>query len=83
MQFQLKYKFTPNIPANLLEEAQIASQMEGIVSHETQLKALSIVENIQDELDKIEEESKASKAAIVEDMMFPEENEVIADEDEI
>lgn len=80
---QLKYKFTPNIPANLLEEAQIASQMEGIVSHETQLKALSIVDNVQDELDKIEEENKASKAAIVEDMMFPEENEVIADEDEI
>lgn len=56
---QLAYKFTPNIPANLLEEAQIAAQMEGITSHETQLKVLSIVDNVQEELDKIKEEEEA------------------------
>lgn len=67
---KLKYQFTPNIPANLLEEAQIAAQMEGIVSHETQLKVLSIVDNVQDELDKIEEENKAAEQTIVEQMMF-------------
>jgi SPP1 family phage portal protein len=55
---QLHYKFTPNLPANLLEEAQTAAQVEGIVSHETQLKILSIVDNVQEELDKIEEENK-------------------------
>ena len=55
---QLHYQFTPNIPANLLEEAQIAAQMEGVTSHETQLKVLSIVDNVQDELDRIEEENK-------------------------
>ena len=54
---QLQYKFTPNIPANLQEEAQIASQLEGIVSHETQLKVISAVENVKGELDKIEEEN--------------------------
>lgn len=67
---QLHYQFTPNIPANLLEEAQIAAQMEGITSHETQLKVLSIVENVQDELDKIEEENKAAEETAVDKMMF-------------
>ena len=40
-----------------MEEAQIAAQMEGITSHETQLKVISAVDNVQEELeDKIEEE---------------------------
>lgn len=67
---QLDYQFTPNLPANMLEEAQIAAQMEGITSHETQLKVLSVVDNVQDELDKIEEENKAAEETIVDKMMF-------------
>lgn len=67
---QLHYQFTPNIPQNLLEEAEIASKLEGIVSHETQLKVLSIVDNVEDELDKIEEENKADET-IIDKMMFP------------
>lgn len=67
---QLEYRFTPNIPANLLEEAQIAAQMEGITSHETQLKVLSIVDNVASELDKIEEENKAQEESVVDRMMF-------------
>lgn len=67
---QLHYVFTPNTPANLLEEAQIAAQMEGIVSKETQLRVLSIVDNVQDELDKIEEESKSQEETAVERMTF-------------
>jgi SPP1 family phage portal protein len=67
---QLHYRFTPNIPANLLEEAQIASQMEGITSHETQLKVLSVVDDVQGELDKIEEENAAPEETIVDQMMF-------------
>lgn len=84
---QLRYKFTPNTPANLLEEAQIAAQMEGITSHETQLKVLSVVDNVGDELDKIEEENKPDGATIVDRMMFgaaavnqPELEEVTDDE---
>ena len=69
---QLQYKFTPNIPANLQEEAQIASQLEGIVSHETQLKVISAVENVKGELDKIEEENKEAMTP-VDRQMFPEE----------
>lgn len=67
---QLHYQFTPNIPANLLEEAQIAAQMEGITSHETQLKVLSVVDNVQDELDKIEEENTPSEDTVVDRQMF-------------
>lgn len=67
---QLHYQFTPNIPANLLEEAQIAAQLEGIVSHETQLKVLSIVDDVQGELDKIEEENTAEEETVVDQIMF-------------
>lgn len=67
---QLHYKFTPNIPANRLEEAQEAAQLEGIVSHETQLKVLSIVDDVQGELDKIEEENKPDEQTIVDKLMF-------------
>lgn len=71
---QLQYKFTPNIPANLLEEAQIASQLEGVVSHETQLKVVSAVEDVKGELDKIEEENKPVMTP-VDRKMFPSEGE--------
>jgi hypothetical protein len=67
---QLHYRFTPNIPANLLEEAQIAAQMEGIVSHETQLKVLSVVDDIEGELEKIEEENATPEETIVDQLMF-------------
>lgn len=70
---QLQYKFTPNIPANLQEEAQIASQLEGIVSHETQLKVISVVEDVSGELEKIEEENKETMTP-VDRQMFPDED---------
>lgn len=67
---QLEYKFTPNFPANLLEEVQTAAQMEGITSHETQLKVISAVEDVQGELDKIADENKAGEESVVDRMMF-------------
>lgn len=54
---QLHYQFTPNIPANLLEESQIAGNLSGITSQETQLKVLSCVDNIKHEIDKIKEDT--------------------------
>lgn len=67
---QLSYQFTYNIPANLLEESQIAAGLEGIVSHETQLKILSCVDNVEEELEKIEEENKPDESTPVDQMMF-------------
>ena len=52
----LNYKFTRNFPANELEESQIAGNLTGVTSHETQLKVLSIVDDVQAELDRIKEE---------------------------
>lgn len=46
----VRYKFTRNLPANLLEESQIAGNLAGITSEETQLEVLSFVENAKDEL---------------------------------
>lgn len=67
---QLEYQFTPNLPNNILEEADIAAKIEGIVSHETQLKILSIVNNVQTELDKIAEENAEVQETTVEKSMF-------------
>lgn len=54
----IDYTFTQNFPANLQEEAQIASQLSGIVSHETQLSILSNVQDVKKELNLIEEENQ-------------------------
>jgi SPP1 family phage portal protein len=80
---QLRYRFTPNMPANLLEEAQIAAQMEGIVSHETQLKVLSIVDNVEDELATIEEENKPAEDDPVTTMFGTVEENAAVDTEEV
>lgn len=53
---KLTYQFTQNMPANILEEAQTAAQLTGIVSQPTQLKTLSIVDNVQQEIERMKEE---------------------------
>lgn len=53
---QLHYQFTPNIPANLLEESQIAGNLAGITSQETQLKVVSAVDNVKQEIEQIKKE---------------------------
>ena len=53
-------KFTANYPANLESEAEIAKSLEGIVSKETQLKVISLVDNVADELDRLEAEQTPS-----------------------
>lgn len=63
-------KFTPNFPANLQEEAQIAQALSGIVSRETQIGVLSNVENVQDELEKLEAEDESLKSDTVMSQMF-------------
>lgn len=52
----ITYQFTANLPANLLEESQIAGNLAGITSQKTQLKVLSCVDSADDELDEIEKE---------------------------
>ena len=56
----IKYQFTRNVPRNILEEAQVVSQLSGQVSNETKLSVLSIVDNPQNELKKMEKEEESS-----------------------
>lgn len=78
----LDYTFTPNIPANLQDEAQTASTLSGIVSKYTQLKILSCVDNVQQEMDRIEEEESHDSSMI--QGLFDEHNhdEDVADDGE-
>lgn len=62
--------FTQNYPANILEESQIAGNLAGITSQQTQLKVLSIVDNVQQEIDRIAEEESSSKEDVVMRQMF-------------
>jgi len=55
----LNYKFTRNMPNNEKEESEVAKNLTGIVSKETQLTALSIIENVAGELERIKNESEA------------------------
>lgn len=52
----LKYQFSPNFPANLLEESQIAGNLAGISSQKTRLKVLSVVDDVNEEIERIKEE---------------------------
>lgn len=54
----LRYKMSFDIPANVSDEASIAKTLEGIVSKETQLSVLSVVENVKDEIDRLEDEAQ-------------------------
>ena len=67
---KVKPIFTRNFPANVLEETQIAGNLEGIVSKKTQLGTLSIVDNVDEELQRIEEEEAESQDDAVMRQMF-------------
>ena len=57
---ELTYQFYRNLPKNLSEEAGIAGSLQGVVSKETQLKVLSIVDDVKEEIQKIIDEEKGN-----------------------
>lgn len=59
---QLQYQFTRNAPRNLLEEVQTASAMQGITSQKTQLKIISAVDNVEQEIAEIDKETGTEPA---------------------
>lgn len=59
--FDLTYKFTFNLPQDLLNEAQVAKELDGVVSKSTQLSVLSAVKNVDDEIARIAEDNGGSK----------------------
>ena len=83
----LSYTFTRNVPRNILEEAQIVSQLSGQVSEETKLSVLSIIDDPQKEIERMEREEEAmgeletrlEKQKIYSDAEMDESQKVIAD----
>lgn len=72
---KLHYKFTPNVPANLLEESQIAQNLSGVVSQETQLGVLSVVDNPRAEIERIKKEEEQPKDAVMQQIFGDKANE--------
>lgn len=60
----LQYHFSLNYPANVSAEAETAKQLEGVVSKETQLKVLSIVDDPASEMDRLAEEAQSIREAL-------------------
>ena len=52
-------RFTRNVPANLVEEAQVAAQLSGVVSEQTQLSVLSCVDSPKAEAERKRDEARA------------------------
>lgn len=52
----IEYRFTRNIPRNLNDEAEVARMLEGVISKETQLSILSVVDDVKLEIEKMEKE---------------------------
>lgn len=65
---KLKFKFTPNFPANILEESQIAGNLSGITSQKTQLKVLSVVDSVDEEIQQIEKEEESTRDPVMQQM---------------
>lgn len=57
---RLKFSFSQNVPHNLADEATTAKDLQGIVSHETQLKIVSAVDDPQAEMKRLDDEQAKS-----------------------
>lgn len=55
---EIEITFNRNLPQNVMELGQMASQLTGIVSQETLLEQIPFVENVQLELQKVEKEQE-------------------------
>lgn len=67
---RLEYTFTENYPANVSDEVETARNLEGVVSKETQLKVLSIVDDIQNEMSRMDSEKNTQEENIIDRRMF-------------
>lgn len=53
----INYVFTRNLPENIKEEAEVARNLQGLVSDETIYENLSIVENSKEEVERVQAEN--------------------------
>lgn len=78
---ELSIVFTPNLPKSLNEEIEAFTKLGGDLSDETKLSLLSIVENPQEEIEKIQTE-KESRANDISNYSFADIGSGIDGEDE-
>ncbi|MDE0582229.1 phage portal protein [Planococcus sp. A6] len=57
----LNYQFTRNMPRNLKDEAETAAKLQGIVSEETQLAVLSMIEDVKAEMERKKAEKEVRR----------------------
>ena len=69
---KLNYYFTQNYPTNTGDEADTAAKLSGIVSEETQLKTLSIVDDVGKELERKRAEDAEKTQDAITRLMFDE-----------
>ena len=62
----LNYKFTRNIPRNISDEINNAKNAQGILSEETQLSLISVVDNVKEEIERKRAEESMDPYAQVE-----------------
>jgi len=63
--------FTPNIPANNQEQAQIVKELDGIVSKKRLLSLLPFIEDPVQELEELEHEREKSDEALRDEEGYP------------
>jgi len=56
--YDVSYKFTRNQPRNVSDEITAAKNADGILSEETRLGLISIVENVQEEMERLADEKE-------------------------
>lgn len=76
---EIQIVFTPNLPKSLTEEIEAFVKLGGDLSDETKLSLLSIVENPQEEMEKMEAENRLNRAMY--NFPTPEQNEEDQDEE--
>lgn len=69
---KLNYYFTQNYPTNIGDEADTAAKLTGVVSEKTQLKTLSIVDDVDKEIERKREEEAEKTKDVVTRLMFEE-----------
>lgn len=60
------FTFTRNIPVNRLEEAQILTMLQGVVSEETRLSQSTLIDDVDFEQERLEEETLNYSSALLE-----------------
>ncbi len=75
--FNLDYQFTRNMPKNVKDEAETAKSLAGVTSKKTQLSTLSVVKDVDQEIEQIKLENEPSEDPYPEGSLLNGQNESV------